>query len=558
MNGISQRETILKRNLLALSSVDPELAARLSASPGRPDVQFIESRSAMTVPALVEGRRLTALHSRFDPLKEGLRCFQSAANAGCVVFLGLGAGYHILPFIDQPHICQLIVVDRDVGLARSVMERIDMRAILMDPRVKILLDPTPGLVESVLLSRYLPLLAGNLTTVSLQARVAQEKAFFQQILDSVEAAIGSVADDYTVQSRFGKKWFINTLANLPKAAEATQVLRPEHRVLITGAGPSLEDQMEQVLSLGRHAYLIASDTSLPTLLAHGVKPDLVISIDCQQVSYHHFLGGYPRSVPLVLDLASPPVLTTLTDRLVFFSSGHPFSQYLNSNWRGFPQIDTSGGNVSHAALSLARLLGAEEITLFGIDFSFPEGKSYARGTYIYRSFRSKESRLAPVESQNFSFLMQNRSIVKQRSGSSIRYTTKPMMSYKTRLEDAIRHAGVRVVQAQGQGVILDTAAVETPRGRRLPSVLSQGASRTSWRDFLEGYRAAVQRLAPPRDPLGQYWNSMSAEERTLWTTMLPAATAIREQGCPGSSNASQLLAFTRNWTENELQRRLRR
>ena len=37
-----------------------------------------------------------------------------------------------------------------------------------------------------------------------------------------------------------------------------------------------------------------------------VEIDLVLSIDCQHISYHHFLRGYPSGAPLVLDLASPP------------------------------------------------------------------------------------------------------------------------------------------------------------------------------------------------------------------------------------------------------------
>lgn len=414
------KSNVLKRNLLALSSIDPDLAARLSAAAGTRNVRYIESRSGLMIPALLENGRLTALHSRFDPRKEAERYRQSVSGAGCIVFLGLGAGYQILPFLREPHIFQLVVVDKEIGISRSIMEHIDMRAVLMDSRVKILLDPAPSEIKSALLGGYLPLLAGNLATVSLQARVAGEKPYFQSVAETVQEAIDQVADDYTVQSRFGKKWFVNSLANLPKAARTTQTLRPERKIMITGAGPSLEDHVERIRSLRGETFLIASDTSLPTLLAHGIKPDLVISIDCQQVSYHHFLGGYPRDVPMVLDLASPPVLTSLTDRLVFFSSGHPLSQYVNSHWRRFPLIDTSGGNVSHAALSLAALLGAEDILLFGIDFSYPEGKSYARGTYIYRYFRAREQRFTPLETQNFSFLLSNRSMLKQRTGRSIR------------------------------------------------------------------------------------------------------------------------------------------
>jgi hypothetical protein len=428
----------------------------------------------------------------------------------------------------------------------------------MDPRLKILMDPSPEEIKSCLLSHYLPPLAGNLATVSLQNRVGIDKRRFQQAANAIGEVIGQIADDYTVQSRFGKKWIINTLANLPKASQATQTLSPRRKILITGAGPSLEDQIAGIRSKKTEGYLIASDTSLPTLLANGIKPDLVVSIDCQQVSYHHFLSGYPEDVPLVLDLASPPILATLTDRLIFFSSGHPFSQYVSSHFRHFPRIDTSGGNVSHAAVSLAGALGAEEITLFGIDFSFPEGKSYARGTYFYPYFRSQESRLEPMETHNFSFLLLNRHIVKEKTGRNIRYTTKPMISYKSRLEEAIRTLGVRVDQAPGKGVVLDIpsdASSETSRSA-FPTMFSQGASKTDWREFLKHYWEQLQNLPCPQEPLGRSWNELSAEAKVLWMTMLPAATAIKEEIPESDLTAVQLLAKTKAWTCHQLEKRI--
>ena len=160
---------------------------------------------------------------------------------------------------------------------------------------------------------------------------------------------------------------------------------------------------------------------------------MVVSIDCQHISYNHFLQGYPEEVPLVLDLASPPVLTKLAPKLAFFTSGHPFSQYVNKHWRRFPVIDTSGGNVSHAAVSLADRLGAAKILLFGADFCYPEGKSYARGSYIYPYFRCRESRLSGLESLFMAFLFRGPAGSMERDGG--RYVTRSMLRYRERLEE---------------------------------------------------------------------------------------------------------------------------
>ena len=133
-----------------------------------------------------------------------------------------------------------------------------------------------------------------------------------------------------------------------------------------------------------------------------------------------------------------------------------------------------------------------------------------------------------------------------------------MINYKSRLEGAIRSLGVRVEQASGRGVALDIDNVNLPKSRNLPSMLSQGAVISEWRQFLEMYRKELRRLGFPKEPLGRFWNELSTEDRMLWTTMLPAAIAIKEEGPKKDLTAVQLLANTKSWTLQELAKRLDR
>jgi hypothetical protein len=154
----------------------------------------------------------------------------------------------------------------------------------------------------------------------------------------------------------------------------------------------------------------------------------------------------------------------------------------------------------------------------------------------------------------------NRNIVKEKRGRHICYTTKPMISYKSRLEAAIRALGVRVDQAPGRGVVLDIDAADKPVSAHpaFPAMLSQGASKTDWREFLGTYRRELKRLPIPREPLGRSWNELSKEQRVLWMTMLPAATAIKEER-PGSDlDTVRLLEKTKSWTLRELEKRIGR
>ncbi len=541
--------SILERNLLALSVRDPELCIHLSRIKSSRDITFIPTQSGLLVPAHVSDQRSIPFHSTVDPEKEGRRFKKLFKGKGYLVFLGIGGGFHITPFLENQEVSKILLVDSDPAIFRAVLERIDLRSILLDSRVHIHIDRDPDSLSEFLLSDYLPAIDGDLETIPLRSVFESNKEYFQDFFSSIKSVIGKIADDYTVQAKFGKKWFVNTLANLSTAQKSTVSLKPVREAIVIGAGPSLELQIDRLRSLKEKGFIIASDTSLPALLQYGIKPDLVISIDCQQISYHHFLQGIPEDIPLVLDLASPPVITRLTDKTIFFSSGHPFSQYVASNWRRFPTIDTSGGNVSHAAISLAQFLGAKKVYLLGADFSFPEGKSYCRGTYIYPLFRSMENRMQTLESLFFSFILKNNSIIKERVQGSLRYTTLPMISYKERLENYLINSSVQIIPLPGKGVPLNLTqkiASEPRKSSIIAGILSAGAPGSEWRKFLKNYLEGLKSLPTPYYPLVEYFNSLSEQEQTLWITQYPAAAALKES-TGGNIKGTEILERVRDW-----------
>ncbi|MBN2050985.1 MAG: motility associated factor glycosyltransferase family protein [Spirochaetales bacterium] len=539
----------LDRNLLALASRNPELSILSGRAEASKAISFVPSKTGLPVPRIVCPRGDILLHSSVDPEKEALRLSGSCETGGYIIFLGLGGGFQILPFLQRSDISGILVIDKDVSLFRSILARYDLRKLILDPRVYLLIDSDPQAIASWILSSYIPAIMGDIQTLFLRPRMETEEEYFRSVLEGIKGVLGKLADDYTVQTHFGKKWFINTLANLETAEESTATLSPIKKAFITGAGPSLERQLPVIREQRSSATLIATDTSLPCLLEAGIPPDLVISIDCQQITYHHFLAGYPEEIPLVLDLASPAGITRLSRKNVFFSSGHPFSQYVNSNWRHFPRIDISGGNVSHAAVSLADTLGAEEIRLYGTDFSFPEGKSYARGSYLYPYFMEREYRSVPLEGHFYSFLMRNKNIVKEYSPQGIRYTTKPMISYKERLEEASRGLQARLIPEAGLGVpLMIDASLKKKRSERVSRFFSAGKPECPWREFLADYHRGLTQLPEPFDPLASYFEALSAGEKDLWTTLYPAAAVVRKSRGKDSPPGAAILSDVRTWS----------
>ncbi|MEW5816880.1 MAG: 6-hydroxymethylpterin diphosphokinase MptE-like protein [Spirochaetota bacterium] len=551
-------ETLLNRNLLALASRNPNLSREIGSAVKSDTIKMLLSKSGKIVPAIVKTGRELPLHSLFDPVKEGQKFSESYSGGGYLVFFGFGAGYHIHPFLKRKDISNILIIDRDVSVFKELFSVMDFRNFILEPRITFLVDMKPESIKEYILSNYFPAITGDLQTISLRSRFQTENDYFTAAASAIKECLGVLADDYTVQAYFGKKWFINSISNLKIAQTAATTLKPVRRALITGAGPSLEIQVDRIATLRKGGFLIATDTSLPSLMLYGLKPDLVISIDCQHISYHHFLSGFPRDIPLVLDLASPPDLTRLSEKVVFITSGHPFSQYLNTHWRKFPYIDISGGNVSHAAISLADSLGAEEIYLFGTDFSFPEGKSYARGTYLYPYFQFREDKFRSLENQFFAFLLRNNHIVKDRIGDTIRYTTKPMISYKERLEQASGSLSSRIVPVPGKGVPLrvDEKSGLSRARKVVHTIFSAGSPACDWKEFLTNYCKELENLTPPEEPLARYFRDLKSSERDVWTTLFPAAAALRREHGSRGVNGIEILIEVKKWSQEVIRKQL--
>ncbi len=520
-------------------------------------MRFLVSRTQKEVVCVEQENRLYPLHSLVDPEREGTRFLNTFPPKGFFIFLGLGCGYHIVPFLEYKEVTTLLILDTGIELLRAILGRIDLRKLLLDPRVSILIDPPPETLQEFLLTHYIPSISGDIKTVPLRSRVDLASDFFQSCVAVFQKGMETLSHDFTVQTQFGKKWFINSLANLPIAEVSTHTLTPKRKALITAAGPSLECSIEHIRNEKKDGLLIATDTSLPLLLENDVIPDAVISIDCQHISYHHFLRGLPKEVPLVLDLASPPLLARLTDKIIFFASPHPFCRYISTYWRQFPSIDTSGGNVTHAAVSLAITLGSDQIHLYGADFSFPRGKSYARGTYLYPYFLARSNRYIPMETSFSHFLFSNQKLERRRGIRGIRYIPLRMEHYKLHLETLIEKSRISVVP-----MIVDGEPIRVPTNpsrdeRSLTKrIFSAGPISCSWKEFLQAYRQDIQNLPLPFDPVISYLDSLPLNQRNLWTTLLPISAVIRKDHGKEEVPPSILLLESRTWALQKIERYL--
>jgi len=449
----------LQRNLERLPS---GLAHALAAAEQRVTDQYIErkARSGQMVTGIVRDGRPWYFHSTYDPKKEAERLAATASDAA--ICLGFGTGHHLETL---SRCCSIvIVIEPDLAAISYALGRVDLSHALSKENVHLVIGDdalTPG---TIIANLYLPAIHGSVSVIDLPGRVEADPESFREIRDKIADSLEIVSNDFATQAHLGRLWLRNTLENLAqlvggKATYEYPVLTGH--VVVTAAGPSLAEHLAQI---PEDATIIATDTSLPALVGRGVRPAAVIAVDSQPIGYLHGLAADFPDIPLLADIAVAPSVVRAHSRIGPLLSAHPLHGLLRSLGLEAITCDSGAGSVTLTAVDVARILGARRVTVAGADFSYPNGRSYVRGSYIHRWFGLQSSRLEPAQSGMYSFVMDRPGLYRDGDDLRVPVMDRYLSSFE-RIASQARIPVTRIVSGQ-TGEYPETGGSSTNHVRR--------------------------------------------------------------------------------------------
>ncbi len=525
------------RNVTAISNRYPTLAKELLKSEPNRHFHVVVSRTGKPVPVHTADGETIHLNSPYDPEKEAKRIADTtigtAGSPTSYLLPGFDGGY-LSDTLLRPDVELVIVVEYELPYLRFLIESFDLSKQLSDPRLRLIISDSPAAASNALLDEYLPLFHGDIAIIPRRPRERMNEPFFSGLRKRIPDVLKLAAVDISTQKKFGLRWINNIVSNVEPASLAGRENYDSlsdfaGRIIhVTAAGPSLEDSFSSLSRANTDECIVATDTSLPSLIAAGVAPHFVVSVDCQMYSYHHFLQGIPDGTRLVLDLTSPPSLYRSGSAVIPVAGGHPFAGYVSRFFFPFIRVDTSGGNVTHAAVSFADRLAGKKIVLHGADFSYPEGKLYARETYLYPYFRSGEIRTSSLDT-NFARMLLERSdlSLEHSEGGTVIYKTALLESYKQRLK--VSTAGI---------VTPITAATETPfpqNGRTACNgrIRTHGEepidSRKTWLSFYRELLHDLDSLEIPACALHSILDGLDPKGKMLLFSLMPLSAFYQKK-----------------------------
>lgn len=403
--------------------------------------EFLTAKNGSQIPVFLSGR---TMESRYNPERDCQNLLDSISESGdFFLVLGAGSGIFIkllsIKFPAAKIIC-LELYKEDLDFLSKLKTIAAMRA---NPNV---IFSSLGEIENILIQNYLPAKYSTFKIIEQKGWVNENKDFIAQINSVLQKTLGIISADFSVQAHFGKIWNSNILNNsrLAEKCNSKELFESiknhtDKTAVIVGAGPSLDKSLEIINKKNRSNYfVIATDTAGHALLKRNIQPDVIISIDAQSVSYNHFINhkAEKNNTLYAFDLCSnwsaAKHICDSTDKVFFFTSGHPLAGAINiSNGKALPELFSGAGTVTITALDLAVQTGFTDILVLGADFSYSNGKAYTAGTYLDALYNSTSSKLSESE-KTFTKLMFRTELLPLQQDKK---TTAILKAYRTSFEN---------------------------------------------------------------------------------------------------------------------------
>jgi len=481
---LTLRPETLRKNLAALARTSPATAALIESTPPRAHLDFLPTPDGVPAAVLTlhngTGTPIAMqLCSRHRPLAEAETLARSASiqDNAAIVVNGFGLGYHIAALARQMQRSGIILVlETDLPLLRSVLERLDYSECFEQANIAIFTDPTDVAGISTRVAGYEGILCIGAkiidhppSRVRLAEASTQFGASFAQVMRAARTNVVTtlVQVDVTLRNLFQN---VDRYATEPGIGHLANAMQGKPAIVIS-AGPSLARNIDLLSRAGvRDRFvIIAVQTVLKQLLAKGIKPHFVTALDYHEISrrfYEGLTAADVSGITLIAETkANPAILQSWPGDLCI-----PAEPWLDALLGEDLQRDmhpiAPGATVAHLAYYTARHLGCDPVILIGQDLGFTDGQYYASGAAIHDVWAGELNQFRTLEMLELERILRFGKMLSRREdvlGRPI-LTDEQMSAYLLQFErdfKADADNGLRIIDATEGGVKKQSTSIRT-------------------------------------------------------------------------------------------------
>lgn len=396
--------TLYEKNLEALQERNADVYALLQSPISTEHIEVVEAASgAKRLMVCTDSGETIPIHNAQDPLAVARKTAENIEieQGGVYVLLGMGLGY--LPLALCKHLVvnsSLVIFEADPAIFFTAMHHVDLTPLLQSPRVRFLVGPDVGIA-----GECFQLLVRNggqhVRAIRYEPAMRLNPALYKEKLEKELAQYTHAAHmNVATLNRFGPLFSRSTLEAVPHIISAYGLNQLQGQfsgvpAILVAAGPSLQKNVHYLKEAMGRAVIICGDTVLGYLLARDIKPDFVVSVDSQEMTFSKYHGvDIPDDIGLVFHPGCYEKIFKQFPGPKFASATTmPTYHWLQHCWAEKGSVDGENQCQMHMGFSLAAWMGCDPIVIIGQDLCFTDERMHVKGG----SYLTEESEAEHVQ-----------------------------------------------------------------------------------------------------------------------------------------------------------------
>ena len=382
--------SIYENNLSALSSVDKALASELRGITTNQLFEvYLPQGEIIDNVNIIDNRDSTPIHIEKNEVEQKLQSFIEYDNFYALYFFGIGSGVFLQKLLQNPNHKKIYVIEPEIELIYIALNLVDLSLEILNKRISIKHSPTIDFVAiKYLITRdsALYLKKYNLDIYSHYYDKYFDEIkrvndlillFFKHVLQDKGDSIKDTLDGLKHSANNMQKMFES-----PSLGQITRYLKGRKNAVMVATGPSLQKQLPLLKKYQDYFTILCVDASFPILSKHGIKPDVVLSME-RVTESSKFYVDTPKEFHKDVIFMFATVCHEDTFNAVGDSTTVPFLRADRHNM----ELDLGEWGYLGSGLSSANYLynfainiGFENIVFIGQDLAYgKDGTSHAKG-----------------------------------------------------------------------------------------------------------------------------------------------------------------------------------
>ncbi|MCI5606338.1 MAG: DUF115 domain-containing protein [Spirochaetia bacterium] len=283
--------------------------------------------------------------------------------------------------------------------------------------------------------------AGNykrVIRIDFSAGIQLNSELYNKLQESCVNSIKTFWSNRLTLTTFGRRYcqdFFKNLKILPDTTDINSYIQKITKPIVCfGAGQSINSGINEISLNKKDYFILCTDTSLSSLIAHNIVPDGVFIEEAQFIINRAFIGLQNYNVQYFVGLSAAPQISRYIkkENLCYFTTLFSESDFLKKLQKQNilppenPPFGSVGLTMVYYAVKFRKDLSVP-IFLYGLDFSYSAGLTHGKQTMSHKEKLISNTRLSPVQNYNAAF---NKNVIKfLDKKSNVFYTTPSLQNY---------------------------------------------------------------------------------------------------------------------------------